>query len=63
MTTTEWVLDIIDMLNEYLWTYVVIVMLIGCAIYFTIRTKGVQFRLLKDMFKVIANRPIYINKV
>lgn len=61
--TTEWVLDIIDMLNEYLWTYVVIVMLIGCAIYFTIRTKGVQFRLLKDMFKVIANRPIYINKV
>ena len=63
MTTTEWVLDIIDMLNEYLWTYVVIVMLIGCAIYFTIRTKGVQFRLLKDMCKVIANRPIYINKV
>ena len=63
MTTTEWVLDIIDMLNEYLWTYVVIVMLIGCAIYFTRRTKGVQFRLLKDMFKVIANRPIYINKV
>ena len=63
MTTTEWVLDIIDILNEYLWTYVVIVMLIGCAIYFTIRTKGVQFRLLKDMFKVIANRPIYINKV
>lgn len=63
MTTTEWVLDIIDMLNEYLWTYVVIVMLIGCAIYFTIRTKGVQFWLLKDMFKVIANRPIYINKV
>ena len=63
MTTTEWVLDIIDMLNEYLWTYVVIVMLIGCAIYFTIRTKGVQFRLLKDMIKVIANRPIYINKV
>ena len=63
MTTTEWVLDIIDMLNEYLWTYVVIVMLIGCAIYFTIRTKGVQFRLLKDIFKVIANRPIYINKV
>lgn len=63
MTTTEWVLDIIDMLNEYLWTYVVIVMLIGCAIYFTIRTKGVQFRFLNDMFKVIANRPIYINKV
>ena len=63
MTTTEWVLDIIDMLNEYLWTYVVIVMLIGCAIYFTIRTKGVQFLFLKDMFKVIANRPIHINKV
>ena len=63
MTTTEWFLDTINQLNDYLWTYVVIVMLIGCAVYFTIRAKGVQFWLLKDMLKVIVNRPIYINKV
>ena len=42
MTSTQWILDSIDVLNEYLWTYVVIVMLVGCAIYFTVRSKGVQ---------------------
>ena len=63
MTSTQWILDSIDVLNEYLWTYVVIVMLVGCAIYFTVRSKGVQFRLLKDMVKIIIDRPIYNNKV
>ena len=38
-------------------------MLVGCAIYFTVRSKGVQFRLLKDMVKVIIDRPIYNDKV
>ena len=54
MTSTQWILDSIDVLNEYLWTYVVIVMLVGCAIYFTVRSRGVQFRLLKDMVKIIV---------
>ena len=58
MTSTQWILDSIDVLNEYLWTYVVIVMLVGCAIYFTVRSKGVQFRLLKDMVKIIIDRHI-----
>ena len=59
----QWILDSIDVLNDFLWTYVVIVMLVGCAIYFTVRSKGVQFRLLKDMVKVIIDRPIYNDKV
>ncbi|MGN0282678.1 MAG: alanine/glycine:cation symporter family protein [Prevotella sp.] len=59
----QWFLDSIDTLNDFLWTYVVIVMLVGCAIYFTVRSKGVQFRLIKDMIKVIIDRPIYSNKV
>ena len=59
----QWILDSIDVLNDFLWTYVVIVLLVGCAIYFTVRSKGVQFRLLKDMVKVIIDRPIYNNKV
>lgn len=62
MTTTLWFLDTVDTLNDYLWTYVVVVMLVACAIYFTFRSKGVQFRLLRDMVKVIVDRPIY-NKV
>ena len=31
-----------------MYTYVLIIMLVGVGIYFTIKTKGVQFRLLKD---------------
>ena len=62
MKTTQWFLDAVNMLNDYLWTYVVVVMLVACAIYFTFRLRGVQFRLLRDMVKVIVDRPIY-NKV
>ena len=40
---------IINSVNDWLWTYVVIVLLVFCAIYFTVRIRGVQFRLLKDM--------------
>ncbi|MGM9698375.1 MAG: alanine/glycine:cation symporter family protein [Prevotella sp.] len=56
-------METINSLNDFLWTYVVIVLLVGCAIYFTVRSKGVQFRLLKDMVKVIVDRPLYNNKV
>lgn len=62
MNTTQWFLDAVNMLNDYLWTYVVVVMLVACAIFFTFRLRGVQFRLLRDMVKVIVDRPIY-NKV
>lgn len=55
-------METINSLNDFLWTYVVIVLLVGCAIYFTVRSKGVQFRLLKDMIKVIVDSPIYNNK-
>ena len=47
MMTT--VLRLLDVVNDYLWTYMVITLLVACALYFTIRTRGVQFRLLKDV--------------
>ena len=62
-TIADWTVKAVDLLNDYLWTYVVIVWLVGCALYFTVRSRGVQFRLIKDMVKVIVNRPIYMNKV
>ena len=57
------IIQLLDAINDYLWTYVVVVMLVGCAVYFTVRSKGVQFRLLGDMVKIITGRPIYISKV
>lgn len=49
-------LDMLNAANDYLWTYVVIVMLVFCALYFTIRLRGVQFRMLKDMWRVMLGR-------
>ncbi|MGF1473356.1 MAG: alanine/glycine:cation symporter family protein [Rubrobacteraceae bacterium] len=42
-------------INNLLWTYILIVMLIGAGLYFTIRSDFVQFRLIGEMFRVIAD--------
>ena len=42
---TNDVLHYIDQIQSFLWTYIVVTMLVGCALYFTVRTRGVQFRL------------------
>lgn len=43
--------QIINSVNDLLWGYVMIAALIACALYFTIRTRFVQFRLIGDMFR------------
>lgn len=42
---------VIDIINEYLWLGI-IVLLVGCALYFTFITRGVQFSMMKDMLKI-----------
>ena len=39
----------VDSVNGILWTYVLVIMLIGCAIWFTIRCKFVQITMLRDL--------------
>ena len=46
---------IINDINNFIWTYIIIIALIGLGIYFTIRTKFVQIRLLSEMFKLITS--------
>ncbi|MBQ7222389.1 MAG: alanine:cation symporter family protein [Bacteroidales bacterium] len=46
-------LDFLKAANNYLYTYLMIGLLLGCGIYFTIRTKGVQFRLFKDSCRLL----------
>lgn len=41
--------------SDALWTYLLIFVLIGCALWFTIRTKGVQFRMIKEMFRLLTD--------
>ncbi|SDK17265.1 alanine/glycine:cation symporter family protein [Sediminibacillus albus] len=48
--------DILSTLNDLLWGYVLIAVLIGLGLFFTIRTKFVQFTLLKEMFRVLFDK-------
>lgn len=45
---------VINSLNTVLWSYVLIFLLIFLGSYFTIRTKFVQIRLFKEMFKLLT---------
>lgn len=42
--------------NDILWSYVLIIVLIGLGLYFTIRTKLVQFINIPEMFRVILDK-------
>lgn len=44
---------VIGQMSNYLYTYILIILLVGGGIYFTIRTKGVQLRYLKESIRVI----------
>ena len=52
----EKVFAFIDSANDWLWSYVVIVLLVFCALYFTIRSRGVQLRLLPDMLRLLTDK-------
>ena len=45
--------QIINTLSDLLYSYILIVLLLGTGIYFTIRTKGVQFRMLREAIRVV----------
>lgn len=41
-------------INDVLWSYLLIALLLGCAVWFTLRTRGVQFRMLGEMVRVLG---------
>lgn len=45
---------IISEVNDVLWTYILIAMLLGCAVYFTWCTRFVQFRNLREMLRLLT---------
>ncbi|MFC4403640.1 alanine/glycine:cation symporter family protein [Gracilibacillus xinjiangensis] len=51
-------MDIIGWGNTILWDYLLIYLLLGAGIYFTISSKFVQFRLFGEMFKVIRGEAV-----
>ena len=55
----ERLLGFVDATNDFLWSYVVVALLVVCAVYFTVRSRGVQFTLLSDMLKIVVDKPIF----
>lgn len=43
-------------ISGFMYTYILVFLLVFCAIYFTVRTKGVQIRYIKDMFTQLTER-------
>ena len=44
----------INEINDILWTYILIIMLLGCAIWFSIQTRFVQFRMIREMIVLLS---------
>ena len=49
--------ELLNIINDYLWTHIVITLLVFCALYFTFRLKGVQFSRIGDMLRVRKSSP------
>ena len=44
-----------DLINDILWTYILIAMLLGCAVWFTLKTRFVQFRMIGEMLRLLKD--------
>ena len=47
---------IIDSVNTYLYSYILIILLVGCGLYFTIRTRFAQIRLLPAQIRSVSEK-------
>lgn len=48
--------DVLSSINDFMYTYLLLFLLVGADIYFTIRTRFVQVRLLKNSIQVIGEK-------
>lgn len=48
--------DVLTKINDVMYTYILVILLVGVGVYFTIRTRGVQFRLLRDGIKAMLEK-------
>lgn len=43
------------LVNDALWTYILIAMLMGCAVWFTLKTRFIQFRMIREMIRLLGD--------
>ena len=56
MDFNAWLVDVSGQIDGFLYTYILLALLVIVGIYYTIRTKAVQIRYIKDMFTQITEK-------
>ncbi len=51
----DFIQEITVTFSDFLWSYIVITILVGCALFFTWRTGFVQFRLIREMIRLLLH--------
>ncbi len=51
----EFLNEMILKVNDFIWSYILIAMLVSLGLYFTFKTKFVQFRYFKEMFRLLGD--------
>ena len=46
--------DAFNWLNNFIWSYILIILLVGLGVYFSFKTGFVQFRMLGEMFRLLS---------
>lgn len=46
-------MDILNSINDWLWTYLLIAVLLGGGVWFTVRSRGVQFTMVAEMCRLL----------
>ncbi len=54
---------LIDLISKYMYSYILIIMLLGVGLYFTFRGKLLQLRLLPESIRVVGEKPKENNSV
>ena len=50
--------ELMTQLNDVIWSYVLIAVLVACGLWFTFKTKFVQFRMIGEMFRLLTDSAI-----
>lgn len=48
--------NILTSVNDFMYTYPLLILLVGAGVYFTVRTRFVQGRLLGEAFRVLLEK-------
>lgn len=51
-------LDLLNQVNDALWGYLIIAALVGCGLWFTWRTRFVQFRMVGEMLRLLTDSSV-----